>query len=231
MFFRKPKVQNLSEWLEAATRKIAPPARERIRLEIEAHYAESVATHLAGGLSENDAQMAALAELGDVRHAARRFKRQYLTTWQAQNLEASDKNSTNLIYLGVFYLMFFMTLDKYSLRSSSSSAARLAFEFLFQVALPTTAFYLARRKTGYPDGWLPLLIRCCNAHALGYLSFLAFGFPPSVDLPNAGLPMAKYEYWLTGAVQLFFVVRLFLALRLARKLHDLQNYPERPVSS
>jgi hypothetical protein len=109
MFFRKAKVQNVSEWLEAATRKIAPPARERIRLEIEAHYAESVATHLAGGLSENDAQMAALAELGNVRHAARRFKRQYLTTWQAQNLEACDKNSKNLFYLGGLYLMFFVT--------------------------------------------------------------------------------------------------------------------------
>jgi hypothetical protein len=229
MLFRKPKVQNVSEWLEAATRKIASPARERIRLEIEAHYAESVATHLTGGLSENDAQMAALAELGDVRHAARRFKRQYLTTRQAQHLETSDKNSANLFYLGVLYLMFFVSLDK--LRSSSSSAATLVFLFLFQVALPTTAFYLARRKTVYPDEWLPVLIRCCNAHALGYLSFVVFTVPPYVDLPNAALHMAKFFNWENAALRLFFFIRLAYALRLAKKLHDSQNYPERPASS
>jgi hypothetical protein len=229
MLFRKPKAQNVSEWLEAATRKIASPARERIRLEIEAHYAESVATHLAGGLSENDAQMAALAELGDVRHAARRFKLQYLTTWQAQHLEACDKNSKNLFYLGVLYLMFLMSLDE--LRSSSSFVARLVLLFLFQVALPTTAFYLARRKTGYPDGWLPVLIRCCNAHALGYLSFVAFGFLPYVDLPNAALSMAKFWNWENAALRLIFFIQLAYALRLAKKLHDSQNYPERPASS
>jgi hypothetical protein len=231
MFFRRPKAQNVSEWLEAATRKIAPPARERIWQEIEAHYAESVAAHLAGGLSENDAQKAALAELGEARRAARRFKWRHLTVRQTRSLEAWDKNSTNLFNLGVFYLMFSVTLDEYILKSSSIPAETILLLLLFIVALPTTAFYLARRKTGYPDGWLPALIRSSNAHGLGFLFFVAFGFPPYVDLPNAGLPMAKFDHWYSEALQLLIVIRLFFAFRLARKLRNMQNYPQERAGS
>ena len=107
MLFQKSNVRNVSDWLNISTRKLAPSAQERIRLEIEAHHAESVVAHQQAGLSKNDAEAAALAELGDVRQAARRFKRQHLTVRQAANLDAWDKHSKSLFQLGCCYLVFF----------------------------------------------------------------------------------------------------------------------------
>jgi hypothetical protein len=228
--FRKPNVQNISEWLETATRKIAPPAQQRLRLEIEAHYAESVATHLLAGLSEEKANGAALAELGDVRQAARRFKRQHLTVRQATNLDAWDKHSKSLFQLGCCYLVFF-SFGIVRARTSSIVAAWIPLQFLFMVVFPTIAFCFSRRKEGYPDGWLSVLARACNSRALSYLSIFSIGTPPSVDLPNAGLHMAKFENWETAALRLFFFIQLYFALRLARKLHHLQNSSQNPVSS
>ena len=63
----KHRVRNLPEWLEIATKNLAVPAKERIRAEIDEHYTETVASHLAEGLSESDAKIRALAELGDAR--------------------------------------------------------------------------------------------------------------------------------------------------------------------
>jgi hypothetical protein len=75
--------QNLSEWLEIAPRDLVSSAQARIRAEIEAHYAEAVRAHMVQGLSEPDAQAQALADLGDARAAARRFRQEHLTTMEA----------------------------------------------------------------------------------------------------------------------------------------------------
>jgi hypothetical protein len=230
MLFRKTNVQNVSEWLEATTHKLAPGAQERIRVEIEAHHEESVTAHLQAGLSKNDAEAAALAELGDVRQAARRFKRQHLTVRQAANLDAWDKHSKGLFQLGCCYLVFFSFVIVRA-RTSSIVAAWIPLQFLFMVVFPTTAFCFSRRKGGYPDGWLSVLVRACNSRGLSYLSIFSIGIPPSVDLPNAGLHMAKFENWETAALRLFFFIQLFFAFRLARKLHSLQNSSHKPVSS
>jgi hypothetical protein len=75
--------QNLSDWLETATRGLVPSAQTRIRAEIEAHYAEAVHAHMVQGLSEPDAQAQALADLGYAYAAARRFRQEHLTTMDA----------------------------------------------------------------------------------------------------------------------------------------------------
>jgi hypothetical protein len=62
-----------------ATRDLMPSAQARVRPEIEAHYAEAVASHLKDGLPEPAAQAAALADLGDAQVAARRFQKEHLT--------------------------------------------------------------------------------------------------------------------------------------------------------
>ena len=69
----------LTEWLVFATMDLAVPARERIKAEIKAHYADSVALHLAQGRSQTDAENRALAELGDFKTAAKAFQKRYLT--------------------------------------------------------------------------------------------------------------------------------------------------------
>lgn len=45
--FKVPKEKNLGQWLEVATSGLVAPAKERIQMEIEAHYAEAVANHMA----------------------------------------------------------------------------------------------------------------------------------------------------------------------------------------
>ncbi len=91
--FPTPKAVSVSDWLELATNRLAAPARKRIGLEIEAHYAEAVRAHVEEGMSEWEAQAAALAELGDAWAAARRFRKQHLTEGEAQNVESMIKNA------------------------------------------------------------------------------------------------------------------------------------------
>ena len=228
--FQKPNVRNVSDWLETTTRKLAPSAQERIRLEIEAHHAESVAAHLQAGLSKGDAEAAALAELGDVQQAARRFKRQYLTARQAMEMEVWEKSSRSLLKLCISYWLFFM-FGVLPARTFLSLSAPRPLLFLVLIASPTIEYCLARRKGGYPTGWFYVLIRSFNLYGLGVFFLFAFGTPPDVDLPNAGLPMARIGNGITAAFQVLFFIRLFYAFRFAKKLHELQNTSQNPVSS
>jgi hypothetical protein len=90
----RPKPTNLAEWLEQAIGGLVPSAQARIRAEIEAHYAEAVQSHLAGGSVESAAQAAALIDLGDAKAAARRFGREHLTKNDAAILAGLIKKST-----------------------------------------------------------------------------------------------------------------------------------------
>ena len=77
--FRKPPAQNLTEWLKIATKKLVSQARQRVWADVTLHYEEAVEGHLQSGSPIEAAQAAALAELGDARVAARRFRRTHLT--------------------------------------------------------------------------------------------------------------------------------------------------------
>jgi hypothetical protein len=81
--FIPPAAPTLPAWLETATLALVPSAKTRIRAEIEAHYADAVASHLLNGVSEPVAQAAALASLGDARAAGRRFRQNHLMTYEA----------------------------------------------------------------------------------------------------------------------------------------------------
>jgi hypothetical protein len=77
--FRKPRPQNLADWLEIATAELAPSAQDRICMDIASHYYEAVDEHERKGLSLSASKGAALAELGDAKAAARHFRRSHLT--------------------------------------------------------------------------------------------------------------------------------------------------------
>ncbi len=77
----------LEWWLDAATAKLAAPARERIRGEITAHFTDAVERHLRDGCTETEAREAAVRELGDAKSAARRFRRSHLTVGEAEWIE------------------------------------------------------------------------------------------------------------------------------------------------
>jgi hypothetical protein len=85
-FFAQPQPQNLSAWLDIATRNLVPSAQARVRAEIEAHFADAVRSKQTAGATEPNAQGAALVELGNPRTAARRFAREYLTRQDVRKL-------------------------------------------------------------------------------------------------------------------------------------------------
>jgi hypothetical protein len=70
---------DFTAWALLAVDGLVPAAQARIRREIEAHYADSVAIHRAEGLSRDDAESRALLELGDIESAAKGFRKRYLT--------------------------------------------------------------------------------------------------------------------------------------------------------
>src|ERR1700722_9351116 len=94
-----PSVQSLAEWLEIATAKLSSPAQERIRTEIEAHFTESVECHQVAGFSDVEARLEAVAELGDPRIAAKRFRKRHLTEKEEKRLRQISKYSRGLVWL------------------------------------------------------------------------------------------------------------------------------------
>ncbi len=103
---RRPAVQNLSAWLESTTGDLVPSAQARVRPEIEAHYAEAVQSQLSRGAAEPVARVAALADLGEPRAAARRFRRQYLTVKEAREVThwlKANRGPAQLMFLGFYF--------------------------------------------------------------------------------------------------------------------------------
>lgn len=80
------KARGLAGWLELATEGLESTAKRRIAHEIETHYTEAVADHMAAGQSTQAAQSTALSELGDPDVAAENFQRTYLTVSEAKAL-------------------------------------------------------------------------------------------------------------------------------------------------
>lgn len=101
-----PERQTLSDWLRIASWRLADSAKERIRIEIEAHYNQAVEAHRGNGLSESAAQATALVELGDPEAAAKRFRKRHLTEWEAEKLRKSDKEARSVLGLLFCYLFF-----------------------------------------------------------------------------------------------------------------------------
>jgi hypothetical protein len=80
-------VPSLYEWVEVATKKLSLPAKARIKLEINAHFDDSVQKYQKQGLTDSEAQACALVDLGDARVEARRFRKYHLTESEADLFE------------------------------------------------------------------------------------------------------------------------------------------------
>lgn len=149
---RRYLVHDLPEWLEITTKELAPTAKERIRLEIEAHHAEAVAAHLAGGLSESVAGSEALADLGSPDEAAKRFRKQHLTIREANEVERrfkAMKSRWRLLYCyPLFCVIWFWAEYFYGDKQDHRSfAVLLALGFTVVVIFPTVGFIMMRRKS------------------------------------------------------------------------------------
>jgi len=143
------RLHDLPGWLEIATGSLAAPAKERIRIEIEAHYSESVAAHLAEGAFESAAQAAALTELGSAKAAARRFRRQHLTEKEAGLLRkwgAASGFGLVVGYLSFCCLLYFLYSADPEETRYLNPATFFAVEFLTMVIFSTALFLVARSK-------------------------------------------------------------------------------------
>ncbi|HTB63350.1 MAG TPA: hypothetical protein VK737_07145 [Opitutales bacterium] len=106
--FKSPT--NIVDWLDTATCRLVPSAQARVRAEIEAHYAAAVQTHLIAGSTEIAAHAAALADLGDVKTAARRFQGGHLTKQDAVQINWCLRYAFVLVVAALGMLLPVITL-------------------------------------------------------------------------------------------------------------------------
>jgi len=212
-FFQKPRVHTLSDWLELATGKLAAPAKERIKVEIEAHYTDAVGGHLKNDLSESAAQVAALAELGDASAAARRFRRRHLTEWEAQMVKWSEKEGRSIFLLVLNCVIFAefvfdqLPLARNALVHYRHPSICLSVEFLMLIALPTTCFIVARWSRGKPNPRTLVLIQPVT------------GFMPGLVLHQLFMPqVSAIQLWLLIPISLRVLIGVVLTLRVWNKL-------------
>jgi len=209
--FHQHQVKTLPEWLEIATRKLTDASKERIRAEIEVHYAEAVEAHRENGLSEADAQTKGLTDLGDAKAAARRFRKQHLTERENRTLKITGKIGRTTLILS--YLLF-GNVALYQLAMPQNALPPpypllgLVLEFIVLIALPTTCFVVARLGRSKPDRYLVLLDPLSGV-APGIVLVQLF----SKDL----LPFNRWLSALLGlAILLHFLVHLRLWIKLGK---------------
>lgn len=216
--FPKTKVQTLAQWVVIATWKLVEPAKERIRAEIEAHYAEAVEAHQENGMSETNARAAALAELGDPKAAGRRFCKNHLTKGEEQHLKNWNKSARSVLVLAINYSLFlsfvFDQLQRDAFDHYHNVPLGLSLEFLATIVLPTTCFVVARRfKSKF------------NKNLLLMMQFLpGYGVVPGILL-DALLrgKFSHFEYWVWSIA--FFLHFLF-GLRIWKKFGQTGMFPD-----
>jgi hypothetical protein len=143
------RVQSLCEWLQIATDKLSTPAKERIRVEIEAHFAESRENHQANGFSEDEARVASLAELGDPYAAGKHFRRRYLTQNEAWRVGEIAKPTSGRVLLIVEAFFYFSVL--HDLKRDHASLIFLASAIFVGAVLERSGVFVARRERSKPD--------------------------------------------------------------------------------
>jgi hypothetical protein len=171
----------LRGWLETATAGLVTPAKQRIRTEIEAHYREAVAAHVAQGLSEPSAKNAALVELGEPRAAAKRFRRSHLTT---KNVGAVNKARRWIGPWGlpVAFLLFFGSqfvhrdVFQEEGRHYLASTTLFAIEIITFIVVPTICFAMARRRNAGSNIRLLVLMPTISVYVwMGSMWFTIYG--------------------------------------------------------
>jgi hypothetical protein len=110
-----PKI--LTEWIDIATCGLIAPARDRIREEVEAHFADAVEARMAGGLSVENAEVVAVHELGDARTAAWRFRKNHLTeadlkrlAWIQKSHQRNETSAARRLEITMAAWLLFMSL-------------------------------------------------------------------------------------------------------------------------
>ena len=193
--FREPPAQNLSEWLHIATKNLAPMAIPRISKDITSHDEEAVERHIENGLPTSGAEAAALADLGDARAAARRFRRAHMTISEFRTVSLLTRAPRNwkgpsVQAAGYCLFCFLCFVNLHLFRVTNSFAyGEVAVLLLFRIV----SILLARRESAVPTPQLLVLMASLNSFYTGLLTsvYPALVFAPY--LPAKG----EYGFWLS----------------------------------
>ena len=218
-----PERQNLSDWLRIATWRLSASAKERIRVEIEAHYAQAVEEHRESGFSETDAHAAALTELGDPEAAGKRFRKRHLTESDADRIKKQEKQARSIWRLLYACFAFWAITTNLSpfwhnwLADYHSPPLFQAAAFLVCVALPTSCFVVARFTRSERHGTTLFVLRMVSDFAAYVLIYAAFI-----------QPVFNTASFIDGCLLLilfspYVIIRLFISLRIWIKLSKASN--------
>jgi hypothetical protein len=219
----KHRVRDLPEWLEIATKNLAVPAKERILAEIDEHYTETVTSHLAEGMSESDAKVNALAELGDARKAAKRFRTIHMTKFDSTQVKIRVNLAKSRLVMVSGYFVWLMWFLMYlgGVLDGPLKTVNLIFGFFLLVIYPTARFITVQRK---------------SIRFLYIIDIIALIFAWSISIYAANMSggfssdfrrLLPFAVW--GVLWIFMIfnpLRTWLKLRHIPNIHDevpLQN--------
>ena len=86
----------LEKWLSGAAHGLSTESAARVRAEIQEHYQSAYEAALADGTSSQEADLIAVAALGDARSANRQYRRVLLTKGEAKLLHLLTLNASSL---------------------------------------------------------------------------------------------------------------------------------------
>jgi hypothetical protein len=220
---KRRRAQNLSEWLHIATGKLAPMAVWRISTDITSHYEEAVEGHIESGLPMCAAQAAALADLGDAKAAARRFRREHLTRGEFRSVSGLLRSGRcnwlgQVVATALFCLVCFISfLD---LRQFRTTNILLYVVVALLPVLRIIALALARYESAVPTPRLVVLMTSVNTFGYGILALVQWTnlFPIPLTL---GSGLVVFFWWLV--IHLFGIACSLWVLRYSLRLFRLRN--------
>jgi hypothetical protein len=160
-----------------------------------------------------------------VRAAGKRFRKQYLTEWDAERLRKLHKGPRSIWYpLGSYFLFWFVTTDLTTdlfpfrrnwLATYNSLPLFMASAFLVCVVLPTACFLVARYSTAKPNRPALFIISALTESAA-----YAFFYGACIVLPS----FRTVSFIVNGLITILFlgflIFRLLIFVRLWNKLSN-----------
>jgi hypothetical protein len=96
MTMSEMKMTTLEAWLSSATRGLSAESAAQVRAEIQEHFQSAYEAALADGAPCQEADLAALAALGDAGAANRQYRRVLLTSQEDETLRLMDGRQSSL---------------------------------------------------------------------------------------------------------------------------------------
>jgi hypothetical protein len=218
--------QELAAWLVLATFGLVAPAKDRIKREIEAHFADAVATHVSEGLSQDEAEPRALEELGDIHSAAKGFQKKHLTEEEEKWLQGlqtenrPERYSRRFRYFFMLLVSIFFTIwlirwsDTENVRLTCISLVLLWSFILISALYWLRASYLMRHFLTGLEIWRKLLVLDTINDVFNGMFLLSLILAQLSDHPHVAACWCLLVLYLSS-FSLFFFDKRF---RLWRKL-------------